>query len=123
MYALAILRYRRPFDEVAPHVDAHRAYLKGLLGGGGTYDLRPGLYGGHRAIVPIGQYSKVIATPDIVPEFLFRSIIAGDLEESIELGLLDLTMEEAALCSYVCPSKIDFDLLLRQGLDIYEREA
>ncbi|MCO4745755.1 MAG: NADH:ubiquinone reductase (Na(+)-transporting) subunit A [Proteobacteria bacterium] len=102
---------------------AHRAYPKGLLGSGGTFDLRPGLYGGHRAIVPIGQYAKVIATPDIVPEFLFRSIIAGDLEESIQLGLLDLTMEEAALCSYVCPSKIDFDILLREGLDTYEREA
>lgn len=102
---------------------AHAAYLKGLFGGSGTYDLRPGLYGGHRAIVPIGQYKKVVATPDIEPEFLFRSIIAGDLEESITLGLLDLTVEEAALCSYVCPSKIDFDLLLREGLDFYEREA
>ena len=103
---------------------AHAAYLKGLFGGGdSTYDLRPGLYGGHRAIVPIGQYKKVIATPDIEPEFLFRSIIAGDLEESISLGLLDLTIEEAALCSYVCPSKIDFDILLREGLDFYEREA
>ncbi len=30
MYAIAILRYRRPLDEVLPVVDAHRAYLKGL---------------------------------------------------------------------------------------------
>lgn len=30
MYALAILRYRRPLDEILPHVEAHRAYLRGL---------------------------------------------------------------------------------------------
>lgn len=29
-YAIAILRYRRPLEEVLPHVEAHRAYLRGL---------------------------------------------------------------------------------------------
>ncbi len=79
--------------------------------------------GGHRAIVPIGVYRKVIATPDIVPDFLFKSILAGDLGEALELGLLDLSEEEAALCTYICPSKIEFGEILRQGLEQYEREA
>ena len=30
MYALAILRYRRPLEEVLKVVEAHRAYLRGL---------------------------------------------------------------------------------------------
>jgi uncharacterized protein YciI len=30
MYALAILRYRKPLEEVLKHVDAHRAYCQGL---------------------------------------------------------------------------------------------
>ena len=30
MYALAVFRYLRPLDEVLPHVEAHRAYLRGL---------------------------------------------------------------------------------------------
>ncbi len=30
MYALAILRYRKPLEEVLQHVDAHRAYCQGL---------------------------------------------------------------------------------------------
>jgi uncharacterized protein YciI len=30
MYAVAILRYRRPLEEVLAHQDAHRAYLRGL---------------------------------------------------------------------------------------------
>jgi uncharacterized protein YciI len=34
MYALAIIRYRRPLDEILPHVDAHRAYLRTLLDAG-----------------------------------------------------------------------------------------
>ena len=30
MYALAIIRYRRPLEDVLVHQDAHRAYLRGL---------------------------------------------------------------------------------------------
>ena len=30
MYAIAILRYRKPLEEVQKHTDAHRAYLQGL---------------------------------------------------------------------------------------------
>ncbi len=34
MYAIALIRYRRPFDEVAPVVDSHRAYLRELHASG-----------------------------------------------------------------------------------------
>jgi uncharacterized protein YciI len=34
MYALAILRFRRPLDEVDQHIDAHRTYLRSLLESG-----------------------------------------------------------------------------------------
>jgi len=30
MYAVGIIRYRRPLEEVVVHQDAHRAYLRGL---------------------------------------------------------------------------------------------
>jgi uncharacterized protein YciI len=30
MYAIAILRYRKPLEDVLRHVDSHRAYLAGL---------------------------------------------------------------------------------------------
>ena len=30
MYALAIIRYRKPLEEVVKHVDEHRAYCHGL---------------------------------------------------------------------------------------------
>jgi len=104
-----------------PQIGRWSAYH--LFGGKGPHDLRPGLWGGRRAIVHDAWYDKVVATPDIAAAFLFRSIIAGDLEESIQLGLLDITEEEAALCSYVCPSKVDFGVVLREGLELYMREA
>ena len=48
MYALAIIRYRRPLDEVLAHYEAHRAYLQqlkaqGLLVASGPLEPR---YGG-----------------------------------------------------------------------------
>jgi uncharacterized protein YciI len=30
MHAIAIIRYRKPLDQVLPHVDEHRAYLRDL---------------------------------------------------------------------------------------------
>jgi uncharacterized protein YciI len=35
MYAIAIIRYRRPIEDILPHVEAHRAYL-GTLAKAGT---------------------------------------------------------------------------------------
>jgi Na+-transporting NADH:ubiquinone oxidoreductase subunit A len=101
----------------------HRAFLSGFSTPKNPVTMNTAVWGGHRAIVPIGVYRKVVATPDIMPDFLFKAILAGDLTESIELGLLDLSEEEAALCTYICPSKVEFGEILRQGLDQYEREA
>ncbi len=47
MYALAILRYRKPLDDVLTIVDQHRAYLRtlkdqGLLLASGPFDPRSG---------------------------------------------------------------------------------
>jgi Na+-transporting NADH:ubiquinone oxidoreductase subunit A len=101
----------------------YRAYLAGFTGASKPVDMRPGLWGGHRAIVPTGHYRDVVVTPDIEPSWLFKAILSGDLEQSIKLGMLDITEEEAALCSYICPSKTDFDVILRGGLETYAKEA
>ncbi len=47
MYALAIIRYRKAFDDIAPFVDEHRAYLgtlktSGVLLASGPFDPRFG---------------------------------------------------------------------------------
>jgi uncharacterized protein YciI len=47
MYAIAIVRYRKPLEEVLVHLDPHRAYLrdlksKGILVASGPLDPRNG---------------------------------------------------------------------------------
>jgi uncharacterized protein YciI len=47
MYAIALIRYRLPFEQIAPVVDEHRAYLRslqtaGLLLASGPLDPRSG---------------------------------------------------------------------------------
>ncbi|MFY9341153.1 MAG: Na(+)-translocating NADH-quinone reductase subunit A [Planctomycetota bacterium] len=79
------------------------------------------LNGGHRPIVNIGAWEGV--TPlDIHPSYLVRAIQANDLEEAVKLGLLEVTEEDVALCTFVDPCKIDVGQVIRQGLDMYEKE-
>jgi Na+-transporting NADH:ubiquinone oxidoreductase subunit A len=54
---------------------------------------------------------------------LVRAIQANDIEEALKLGLLELTEEDVALCTFVDPCKIDVGEIIRQGLDMYEKEA
>lgn len=58
MYALVIIRYRRPLEEVVNVTDAHRVYLRelkqqGLLVASGPFDPRSG--GGLMLRVPDGD--------------------------------------------------------------------
>jgi uncharacterized protein YciI len=57
MYALAIVRYRKPLDEVLKHIEPHRAYLRelkarGTLVASGPFEPRHG--GGLLLRVPDG---------------------------------------------------------------------
>ena len=80
------------------------------------------LNGGHRPIVDIGGWEQVIAL-DIHPTFLVRAIQAGDIEEAVKLGLLEVVEDDVALCTFVDPCKIDVGALVRRGLDQYEKEG
>jgi Na+-transporting NADH:ubiquinone oxidoreductase subunit A len=86
------------------------------------YVLDARLNGGHRPIVNLGAWEGV--TPlDIHPSYLVRAIQANDLEEAVKLGLLEVTEEDVALCTFVDPCKIDVGQVIRQGLDMYEKEG
>ena len=80
------------------------------------------LNGSERAFIISGDYEKVIPM-DIYPVYLIKSILANDIEEMEGLGILELSEEDVALCSYICPSKIDFGGVLRKGLDLIEKEG
>ncbi len=78
--------------------------------------------GGHRAIVPIGSYERVMPL-DILPTFLLRSIAVNDVEEAEKLGVLELDEEDISLCTFVCPSKTEFGVMLRNTLTTIEKEG
>lgn len=80
------------------------------------------LHGGHRAIVPIGSYEKVVPL-DILPTFLLRALAIHDVEDAENLGCLELDEEDLALCTFVCPSKIDHGANLRRTLDLMIKEG
>jgi Na+-transporting NADH:ubiquinone oxidoreductase subunit A len=86
------------------------------------YALDARLNGGHRAIVDIGAMERVMPL-DILPSQLIRSIQANDIEEAMSLGLLEVTEEDMALCTFVDPCKLDVGRVIRQGLDLYQAEG
>ena len=77
--------------------------------------------GSPRAMVPVGSYEAVMPL-DILPTFLLRALITGDAERAVELGALELDEEDLGLCTFVCPGKTEYGPLLRQNLEIIERE-
>ena len=86
------------------------------------YEMDAQKNGGPRNIVNIGAWERM--TPlDIHPTYLVRAIQAGDLEEAIALGLLEVTEEDVALCTFADPCKIEVGEIIRQGLDLYEKEG
>jgi len=78
--------------------------------------------GSQRAMVPIGQYEKIMPM-DLMPTFLLRALIVGDVERAESLGVLELDEEDLALCTYVCPGKVNYGPILRQNLETIEKEG
>ena len=78
--------------------------------------------GSERAMVPVGNYERVMPL-DIMPTQLLRSLIVGDIEVAMQLGCLELDEEDLALCTYVCPGKYEYGPILRDNLSMIEKEA
>ena len=78
--------------------------------------------GNHRAVVPMNSWERVLPM-DILPNELYRSILAEDIEEMENLGLIECDDEDFALCSFACPSKTDVGGVIRKGLDMLQAEV
>ncbi len=73
-------------------------------------------------MLPLGGFERVMPL-DILPSQLVRALLVGDTDMAQALGCLELLEEDLALCSFVCPSKIDYGSLLRLCLDQIEKEG
>jgi Na+-transporting NADH:ubiquinone oxidoreductase subunit A len=100
---------------------AKRVVASALLAGK-KFDMTTAMYGGHRAIVPIGSYEQVMPL-DILPTFLLKALSTDDIEQVEALGALELDEEDLALCTYVCPGKGDYGAMLRRNLTTIEKEG
>ncbi|AVI63706.1 Na(+)-translocating NADH-quinone reductase subunit A [Halomonas sp. GFAJ-1] len=78
--------------------------------------------GSERAMVPVGNYERIMPL-DFMPTQLLRSLIVGDIEVAMQLGCLELDEEDLALCTYVCPGKYEYGPILRDNLTMIEKEA
>ncbi|MDR1761936.1 MAG: Na(+)-translocating NADH-quinone reductase subunit A [Bacteroidales bacterium] len=84
---------------------------------GKQYTLNTAINGGERAFVFTGIYEKVLPM-NIYPMFLLKAILTNDIEKMEQLGIYEVVEEDFALCEYVCPSKIEIQSIIRQGLDM-----
>ena len=75
-----------------------------------------------RAIVPLNAWEKMLPM-DILPNPLYRAILAQDIEEMEQLGIWECDDEDFALCSFACPSKIDVGSVIRDGLNLLENDG
>lgn len=116
--------FKELFGWIKPGVNQHsitRAFA-GHLSPNKTYDMTTSTNGSDRAMVPIGNYERVMPL-DILPTILLRDILSGDSEQAQKLGLLELDEEDLALCTYVCPGKYEYGPVLREMLTMIEKEG
>jgi Na+-transporting NADH:ubiquinone oxidoreductase subunit A len=78
-----------------------------------------GQHGEVRACINCGYCAEVCAV-DILPQYTLKSILAGEVEETLAHGLLDCVA--CGLCTYVCPSKIDICASLQKAREAYYKE-
>ncbi|MGY5450286.1 Na(+)-translocating NADH-quinone reductase subunit A [Agarivorans sp. MS3-6] len=78
--------------------------------------------GSSRAMVPIGQYERVMPL-DILPTLLLRDLLSNDTDSAQQLGCLELDEEDLALCTFVCPGKYEYGSVLRDCLTKIEKEG
>jgi Na+-transporting NADH:ubiquinone oxidoreductase subunit A len=113
---------RQLFGWIAPGADRFSVsrVVLGALRGGSVFNFDTATHGGPRAMVPIGNYERVLPF-DIAPTFLLRALVTGDDEQAAALGALELDEEDLALATYVCPGKTEYGPLLRAALERIEK--
>ena len=92
------------------------------LSGSRLFNFSTTTNGGERAMVPVGNYEKVMPL-DILATQLLRAIIVGDTDTAQKLGALELEEEDLALCTFVCAGKYEYGPLLRDNLTRIELEG
>ena len=97
------------------------SYFSWLMGKKKEYVLDARVKGGERHMIMSNEYDKVLPM-DILPEYLIKAIIAGDIDRMEQLGIYEVAPEDFAICEFVCSSKMELQRIVREGLDMLRRE-
>lgn len=109
--------YYEAFGWIMPRCNkfsTSRAYFSWLTPNK-KYNLDTNLNGEERAFVTNGNYEKVMPM-NIYPVYLLKAVMAGDIDKMEELGIYEVIEEDLALCEFICPSKIEWQSILRDGI-------
>ena len=98
----------------------NHSYFSWLMGKK-EFDVDARVKGGERHMIMSGEYEKVLPM-DIMPEYLIKAIIAGDIDRMEALGIYEVAPEDFALCEFVCSSKMELQRIVRAGLDMLRAE-
>lgn len=79
-------------------------------------------HGEERAYVMTGEYEKVFPF-DIYPVQLVKAILTKNIEDMENLGLYEVVEEDFALCEVVCTSKTPVQQIVREGIDLLQKEV
>lgn len=97
-----------------------RSYFSWLMGKK-EYRLDARIKGGERHMIMSNEYDRVLPM-DIMPEYLIKAIIVGDIDQMEALGIYEVAPEDFAICEFVCSSKMELQRIVREGLDMLRRE-
>ena len=85
------------------------------------YDMDTNLHGGPRAFVVNDVYGNVLPM-DIYPVYLLKACLAQDIDKMEKFGIYEVLEEDFALCEYVCPSKIEIQQIISDGIALMLKE-
>lgn len=109
---------------IMPRTDqfsVNHSYFSWLQSKKKKYVLDARIKGGERKMIMSNEYDKVLPM-DILPEYLIKSILAGDIDRMEQLGIYEVAPEDFALCEFVCSSKVELQKIVRNGLDMLRAE-
>lgn len=100
-----------------------KAYLSGHLNNSDReYEFTTSQHGEHRAFIDPTLINDV--NPLNVPAMPFiKSLLAEDFDSAEEMGILEVSPEDFALTTFVCPSKVEMVDIVRKSLARYSKDV
>jgi len=99
-----------------------KTFVSAIITPNKTFNADTNIGGGNRSLVINSIYEEVVPM-HILPSYLIKSILVEDIEEMESLGIYEVAEEDFALCEYICPSKTEFQQIIRKGLNLMEKEG